>query len=214
MIRILIADDHPVVREGLKQIISKASDMQVSAEATDGHEVSKLATADTCDVVLLDINLPRRDGFDVLRQLRQECPKLPVLVLSVYPEDQLGVRSLRAGAAGYMNKESAPKELISAIRKVCGGGKYVSPYLAEKLASAVSTDQHAQPHELLTDREYQVFRMIASGMTANEIADRLSLSVKTIRTYRDRLLQKMNLKNDVELTHYALNNNLVESTKE
>jgi len=210
MIKVLIADDHPVVREGIKQIIGKASDMVVGGEALNGQEVLDKIRAEKWDVLVLDLNMPGRDGFEVLRELRRDRPKLPILVLSIYPEDQIGVRVLRAGASGYLNKEGAPKELINAVRKIHTGGKYVSPALAEKLAFEVGVQTDDEPHKKLSNREYQVLCMIASGKTINEIAEHLSISDKTVRTYRERLLEKMSLKNDVELTHYAIQHKLVE----
>lgn len=214
MIKVLIADDHPVVREGLKQIINKASDIKVFGEALNGQEVLDRLVGESFDAIVLDINMPGRDGIEVLKEIRKEFPKLPVLILSIYPEEQMGVRVLKAGASGFLNKEIAPKELLNAIRKIHTGGKYVSPQLAERLAVAVGTGGESEPHKLLSNREYQVFRLIASGKTINEIAEQLSLSDKTIRTYRDRLLEKMVIKNDVELTHYAIKHKLIEPLKE
>jgi two-component system, NarL family, invasion response regulator UvrY len=210
MIRILIADDHPVVREGLKQIISKGTDILVAGEALNGQEAIDKISTDQFDVVVLDLNMPGRDGFDVLREMRQTHPRVPVLVLSIYPENQVGIRVLRAGASGFMNKDTAPRELIQAIRKIHSGGKYVSAALAEKLAEEVSTQDHDVPHKLLSDREFQVLCMIASGKSIRDIAADLSLSEKTVRTYRDRVFEKMTLKNDVEITHYAIQHNLIE----
>ncbi len=213
MIKVLIADDHPVVREGLKQIISKASDMIVGGEALNGQEVLDKIAAERWDIIVLDLNMPGKDGFEVLREIRKDFPKLPVLVLSIYPEEQIGVRVLKAGASGFLSKESAPKELLNAIRKIHTGSKYVSPTLAERLAVAIEVDMGEEPHKRLSNREYQVLCLIASGKSINEIADQLSLSDKTIRTYRDRLMEKMNLKNDVELTHYALKHKIIEPLK-
>lgn len=211
MIKILIADDHPVVREGLKQIISKASDLVVEGEALNGQDVIDLMAAGSFDVIVLDLNMPGRDGFEILRELRKTHVHLPILILSIYPEDQVGIRVLRAGASGFLSKDSAPKELINAIRKIHSGGKYVSPALAEKLAVEVTMRDVEVPHKGLSDREFQVLCMIASGKSIREIAETLSLSEKTVRTYRERLLEKMKLRNDVELTHYAIQHNLIES---
>lgn len=211
MIRILIADDHPVVREGLKQIISKAADLTVDGEALNGQDVLDLMDRGSFDVVVLDLNMPGRDGFEILRELKKSHPRLPVLILSIYPEEQVGIRVLRAGAAGFLSKDSAPKELINAIRKIHGGGKYVSPALAEKLAVEVTLRDGDVPHKSLSDREFQVLCMVASGKSVKEIAGELSLSEKTVRTYRERLLEKMHLRNDVELTHYAIQRGLIES---
>ncbi len=213
MIKVLIADDHVVVREGLKHIISKASDMTVGAEAVNGQEVIDRVREQEFDVVVLDINMPGRGGFEILKELKRDYNRLPVLVLSVHPEDQVGVRVLRAGASGYLNKESTPKELVNAIRKVYTGGKFITPSLAEKLAYGLELDVKALPHEELSDREYQVFLMLAAGKAANEIAEELALSVKTVRTYRQRILEKLAMKNDVELSHYAIEHKLIESSR-
>ena len=209
MIKVLIADDHPVVREGLKQVISKASDMQVADEAVNGQEALSKVAEQKFDVVVLDVGMPGRDGLEILKDIHKDFPKLPVLVLSMYPEDQVAIRALNAGASGYMNKETAPKELVNAIRKIFLGGKYVSESLAEKFASGLYLRAKESPQEQLSDREFQVLRMIASGKETSEIADELFISVKTVRTYRDRVLEKLNLKNDVEITHFAMKNNLL-----
>jgi len=209
MIRILIADDHAIVREGLKQIVAQTADIHVVGEATNAAEVlSKLRTMKV-DLVLLDISMPGRSGLDVLIEARKEYPELPVLILSLHAEDQYAVRALKAGAAGYLTKESAPDQLIAAIRKASSGGKYISPRLAERLALNLVSDKGVPPHELLSNREFQVFRMLALGKTVTEIADELSLSVKTISTNRTRILEKMVMKNNAEITQYALEHNLI-----
>jgi DNA-binding NarL/FixJ family response regulator len=210
MLKILIADDHPVVRRGLKQIIADTPDMAVGDEATNGWEVLNKVRAGDYDVVLLDIAMPGKDGLDVLTQLKHEKPRLSVLMLSMYPEQQFAVRALRAGASGYLTKESAPDELVGAIRKVSAGGKYVSSALAEKLALDLQGGGKQPPHETLSDREYRVMCLIASGKTVTEIARELSLSVKTISTYRRRILDKMKMKNNAELTHYTISRRLVD----
>ncbi|PYS47568.1 MAG: DNA-binding response regulator [Acidobacteria bacterium] len=210
MIKIVVVDDHAVVREGLKRIISENPGMAVTGEAGDGHEALKIIQNQPCDVVLLDITMPNRSGLDVLKQLHAESPRLPVLVLSMHSEDQYAVRVLRAGAAGYLTKESAPAKLVQAIRKVVRGGKYVSPTLAEKLVMDLETNAQKPPHELLSDREYQVLCMIASGKTVSEIGQDLNLSVKTISTYRVRILEKLSMKNNAELTRYAIKEGLVD----
>jgi len=210
MIRILIADDHTIVREGLKQILAETPDMVVADEARNGQEVFAKVSKNEYDVVLLDISMPGRSGLEVLKQLKGEHPKLPILILSMYSEEQYAMRALRAGASGYMTKESAPDELIEAIRKVSQGRKYVSPSLAEKLAVSLELGEEKPPHEMLSDREYQVMCMIASGKTIKEIAEELSLSVKTISTYRSRILEKLNFKTNAAITHYAVQNRLVE----
>jgi DNA-binding NarL/FixJ family response regulator len=211
MIHVIIADDHPVVRQGLKHILAEETDMVLAAEAATGQELlDKLAKVD-CDVVVLDISMPGRGGLDILTELRRHHPKIPVLVLSVYPEEQFGPRVLKSGAAGYMNKETACDQLVGAIRKVCAGGKYVSPTLAEKIAADLATDSKVPVHETLSHREYQVMRLIASGKTVSQIARELSLSQKTISTHRARLLEKMRMKTNAELTYYAIRNNLIEN---
>lgn len=190
MIKILIADDHAIVRKGLKQILSETYDMVVANEAANGRQCLELVGKNDLDLVLLDIAMPGRGGIDILKDLKHEKPKLPILMLSMYPEEQYAVRALKAGASGYLTKESAPEELIAAIRKVSQGGKYVSSSLAEKLAVYLETDSEKPVHEMLSDREYQAMLMIASGKTVKQIADKLSLSVKTISTYRARILKK------------------------
>jgi two-component system invasion response regulator UvrY len=210
MIKIIIADDHPIVRAGMKQIISEAADMSVVDEAGDGRQLLHKIREENFDVVILDITMPHIDGLDVLKQLKIEKPKLPIIILSIHPESQYALRVLKAGAAGYVTKTSAPEELIGAIRKVHRGGKYISPSIAEKLAFQLEADFEVMPHEALSDREYQVLCMLASGKTVTEIADELALSVKTVSTYRSRILEKMNMKNNAELIHYAVQNKLVD----
>ncbi len=210
MIKILIADDHAIVREGLKQIVADTSDMIVTAEASDGHEVLALLSKNNYDVVVLDMAMPGLTGLDILKQIKRETPKLPVLILSVHPEEQYAVRSLKAGASGYLTKESAPDELITAIRKVSMGGKYIPSSLAEKLAFELEVDAEKPPHKTLSDREFQVMCMIAKGRTIKNIAEELFLSPKTVSTYRFRILEKMKMKSNEELTHYARNNHLVD----
>jgi DNA-binding NarL/FixJ family response regulator len=210
LIKILIADDHAIVREGLKQIVVETSDMVVADEASTGHEVLDKVRHNEYTVVVLDISMPGGDGLNILKQIKREKHKLPVLVLSVHSEEQYAVRALRAGAAGYLTKESAPSELISAIRRVSGGRKYISPLLAEKLAFDLESGREKPYHETLSDREYQVMCMIASGKRVKEISEELCLSVKTISTYRSRILEKMRMNNNAELTHYAIKHGLVE----
>jgi DNA-binding NarL/FixJ family response regulator len=210
MIKVFIADDHPIVREGLKQVLADASDMVVTGEANNGRELIHQLRNNSYDVLILDISMPGMSGLDVLKQLKIEKPELPVLVLSVHSEDQYAVRVLRAGASGYLTKASAPDELIGAIRKVLSGGRYISSFLGEKLASELDLETDKPLYETLSDREYQVLCLIASGKTVKEAADELSLSVKTISTYRTRILEKMNMKTNAELTHYAIKNRLVE----
>jgi two-component system invasion response regulator UvrY len=209
-IRVFIADDHAIVREGLKQILAESPDIIVAGEAENGLDAIKLFRRARCHVMLLDISMPDKNGIDVLKQVKKENPDMAVLMLSMHREDQYAIRSLRAGAAGYLTKQSAPRELVTAIRQVASGMKYVSAALAQELASQVGEDHEAPLHESLSDREYQTLTMIASGKTVGTIAKELSLSVKTISEYRARLLVKMKLKNSAELTHYAIKNELIE----
>ncbi len=209
MLRALIADDHAIVRRGLKEILAEEFDVAGFGEASTASQVLELIHKQNWDILVLDITMPGRSGLEVLKEVKHEHPQLPVLVLSMHPEDQFAIRTLKAGAAGYMTKENAPDELIKAIRKVLSGGKYVSPSLAEKLAAELATDGEKPPHEILSDREYQVMQMIASGKTVRVIAHELSLSVKTVSTYRARILEKMKMKNNAELIHYVLSNHLV-----
>ena len=210
MIKILIADDHPIVRKGLKEIIEETPGMKVVDEASNGQEVLEKVFKKDINVVLLDISMPGRSGLDILRDMKRLKPKLAVLVLSMHPEEQYAVQALKEGASGYLTKESAPDELLTALRKVSSGGKYVSSSLAEKLAYALEKDGEKPPHETLSVREYEVMCMIASGKTVNEIARELFLSPKTISTYRARILEKMRMKNNAQLVRYAIKNRLVD----
>lgn len=210
MIRVLIADDHAIVRQGLRQILSDTPDMTVGGEAANGVEVlQKLRSEGPWDVLLLDVAMPGKNGIDTLKQVKTEFPRLPVLVLSMYPEDQYAVRLLKAGAAAYLTKESAPEQLVTAIRTVAAGRRYISPTVAELLAAQLDRDTEQPPHAGLSDREFEILRLLASGLTVSDIATQLSLSVKTVSTYRTRLLTKMQLRNNAELTHYAIRNGLV-----
>ena len=209
MINILIADDHELIREGLKKILKKETDMHVLGEASNAQQVFELVKQRKPSVVLLDISMPGPSGLDALTQLKREYPKLPVLILSMHPEDRFAVRALKAGAAGYVTKDGAVAELVQAIRKVVAGGKYVSLHLAEKLADDLEKSERP-PHETLSDREFQVMRMIASGKKTSEIAEELSLSISTVNTYRTRILEKMSMQTNVELTRYAMENHLIE----
>jgi DNA-binding NarL/FixJ family response regulator len=210
MIRVLIADDHAILRRGLAQIIAEAGDMQVCAEAETGAETVKLARENAIDVVLLDITMPDRNGLDTLKQLKKEKPKLAVLMLSMHPEETYALRSIKAGASGYLNKQSAPALLVTAIRKVAAGRRYISPAVAEALAGTIADGADRPAHATLSDREYETMRLIASGRTLSQIAAEMHLSAKTVSVYRARLLEKMQLKNNSELTHYALKNQLVD----
>jgi DNA-binding NarL/FixJ family response regulator len=208
--KILLTDDHAVVRHGLKQILADEFKRATFGEARNAQEALSRIWKEHWDVVVLDITMPGRSGMEVLREIKKSKPKLPVLVLSMHPEGQFAVRVLKRGASGYMTKESAPEELVGAIKKVLAGGRYISPALAEKLATYLSGDAQKPPQEKLSDREFQVLRLIASGKIVSEIAKELSLSVKTISTYRSRVLEKMGMKNNAELMHYAMQHQLVE----
>lgn len=210
MIKILIADDHPIVRQGLRQLITTTTDMVVADEASNGWEVLSKVRSSYCNMVLLDISMPGLNSLDIIRQLKNENPGLPILILSIHSEEQYAIRTFKAGASGYLTKERAPDELLAAIRKVSMGSKYVSSSLAEKLASDLEIGAEQLPHEIISDREYQVMRMIAVGKTVTEIANELLLSTQTVSTYRSRILQKMKMKNNVELANYAIRNRLVD----
>jgi two-component system invasion response regulator UvrY len=210
MIKIIIVDDHAIVREGLKQIVRQTDDMEVVAEAENGSDMLKILQEKTFDIVLLDISIPGRNGIDYLKDVKQLKPDLPVLILSMHPEEQFAMRALTAGAAGYLTKKSASRELIAAIRKVADGRKYVSPEFADKILMELDKDAEKPPYKRLSNREFEVMRRIASGETISEIAEGLNLSVQTISTYRSRILDKMNLKTSAELTYYAIKNGLVE----
>ncbi len=207
--RILITEDHAVVRQGLKLILADHFKRATFGEARNATEALERVWKEKWDVVVLDITMPGRSGLEVLKEIKRSRPKLPVLVLSMHPEDQFAVRLLKAGAAGYLTKESAGEELAGAIRKVVVGGRYISPSLAERMAAYLTIDVRKAPHERLSDREFQVLRMIASGKPVSKIAKELSLSVATISTHRARILQKMDLKNNAELTHYTIQKGLV-----
>ncbi len=208
-IRILIADDHPIVREGYKKILTSQPDMDVTGEAGNGQEVLDLIQKKDFELILLDISMPGRSGLEILKELRSRKPHLPDMILSIYPEEQYAVRAFRDGASGYLTKASTPKELISAIRKVSQGGRYVTEALAEKLTYFLHGDADKVPHEKLSDREYQVMLLIASGKTVTQIADELCLSVKTISTYRRHILETMQFTTNAEITMYAIQNKLL-----
>ena len=211
MIKVLIADDHSVVRSGIKQILSDESDMQVAGEACNSQEVIEMVSKEQYDVLVLDITMPGKSGLEVLTDVKKIRSDIPILILSMHPEEQFAVRALRSGASGYLTKESAPEELVVAIRKINGGGKYVSGSLAEVLAFDLEDRGKGRviPHENLSDREFQVLCLIASGKSVKEIAKELFLSVKTISTYRTRILEKMKMKSNSELTYYAIQNKLI-----
>jgi len=206
--RILIVDDHPIAREGLKRIVSAQKDMKVEGEAADSAEALALVRGADWDVVVLDLAMPGRSGLDVLKDLKREKPGLPVLVLSVHPEDQLALNVLKAGASGYLTKDAAPEELIEAIRRLVGGGKYISATLAEKIAFGITLDSTRPLSETLSDREYQVLCLMGAGKSVTEIAKEFSVSVKTVSTLRGRLLSKLKLRNTAELIRFAIERNL------
>ena len=210
MIKILIADDHPLVREGLKKILKEESDMEVQCEARNTQEILQLLQQHSLDAVVMDISMPGKSGLDILGEIKHRFPRLPVLFLSMHPEDRFAVRAIRLGAAGYLTKESAPRELVRAIRKVVQGGKYITQAVAEKLALEVQSPGEKPLHESLSDREFQIMCLIASGRSVKEIASELSLSGHTVNTYRTRVLEKMSMKSNVDLTQYAIRNRLVD----
>lgn len=209
-IKILIADDHAIVREGLKQIVAEESDLKVTGEASNAKEVIEMISQSNFDIAILDINMPGKSGLDLLKDLKIQFPNLPILILSMYAEELYGIRALKAGASGYLKKASAPDELVAAIKKIVSGGKYISQALAEKLADTVDFSHNKLPHETLSDREYEIMCKIATGESAEEISNNLSISVHTFYTYRNRILEKMKMKSNVELTQYVINNKLNE----
>jgi two-component system, NarL family, invasion response regulator UvrY len=204
LIKILIADDHEVVRQGLKAVLGEHSDLEVVSEAKNGNEVLEIVQKTKVDIVLLDFDMPGKNGLDTLIELKSIKPKLPVIILSIFPEDHYGTRFLKAGASGYLSKAGASERLVEAVRKVSGGGKYISPELTDKLVTDLTQKSENPAHEILTDREFQVFMGLASGKKIKKIADKLCLSINTISTYRSRILQKMDLENNAELIRYAL----------
>jgi two-component system invasion response regulator UvrY len=210
MIRVLLCDDHRIVREGLKQILADTDDIEVAGECADGPQAIAQAAILAIDLVLLDIALPLRDGLDVLRQLKQDLPRLPVLMLSTYPEKQYAARCFRLGAAGYLNKSADPELLTAAIRKIAAGGVYVSAAMAESMVAELGAQSEKKPHEMLSHREYQVFRMIAAGQSVKEIAVQLALSPTTIATYRSRILEKTGAVNDVGIALYGVTHHLLD----
>jgi DNA-binding NarL/FixJ family response regulator len=212
MIRIVVADDHTIVREGLKQLLSAASDLSVVGEAQNGHEVLQRVRELEFDVLLLDLSMPGKSGIELIKQVRAEKPKLRIMVLSMHQEPQYAVRAIRAGASGYLTKESASAQLVSAIRKVAGGGAFITDSVAEQLALRAMPQTEGPPHHLLSDREFHVFQRLVSGKTVSDIAAELSLSVKTVSTHKARILQKMNMSNPAELIRYALHHRLIEDS--
>jgi DNA-binding NarL/FixJ family response regulator len=210
MIKILIADDHSVVRRGIKQILSEEKDMEVLGEASNADEVVNILFNHEWDLLILDITMPGKNGLDALIEIKQRKPDLKVLILSMHPDEEIAIRALKTGAAGYLNKESVPEELIKAIRKVCSNGRYLSESIAESIAySSIDKDIYKSAHEVLSEREFQVMCLIASGNSLTQIADELLLSVKTVSTYRARILEKLSLRSNVELSHYAIRHKII-----
>lgn len=210
MIRILIADDHNIVHQGLAFILNKNRRMRIVASCANGADALKWLDENDCDVALVDIAMPGMNGVDLLKQIRKRKPQLPVLILSAYPEDQYAVRLIKAGAAGYLNKECVPEEIVGAVHSVVSGKRYISPAVVEMLANELSIPDGKPPHETLSNREYQIFLLFASAKTITEIASILKLSTNTISTYRKRILEKMNLGNNAELMRYAVDNDLLQ----
>ena len=211
VINVLVVDDHSLIRKGLKQILDDTADIRVTGEAETGAEAIRMVRENKYDIALLDITLPDKYGIDVLKQLKLQCPSLPVLILSMHPDDQYALRAIKAGASGYMNKQSAPSQLVTAIRKVAGGKKYISSELAEQLADDLTSDKPQDvSHKILSNREYQTLCLMAQGKSLSEMADIMSLSAKTVSVYRSRMLEKMKLKNNAEAVRYAINNHLID----
>ncbi len=209
MITVLVADDHAVVRRGLRQILAETPDILVGAEAATAHDVMRLVRDQRFNAVVLDISLPGGSGIELLGEIKRERPGLPVLILTAHSEEQYAIRAIRAGAAGFLTKETAPEKLIEAVRKVAAGGRFIGAELAEQLASALAGESNGAVHERLSDREFEILKMLASGKTVSEVAAILSLSVKTVSTHRARMLKKMQMRTNAELTHYAIRNGLV-----
>lgn len=209
-IRVLIVDDHAILRRGLRQIVSEAGDIEVVGEAGTSAEAMRFIRESECDVVLLDITMPDRNGIDTLQLIKKEKPRISVLMLSMHPENQYAVRAIRAGASGYLNKQAVPSQLVAAVRQVFQGRKYLTETVAEELAQSLSQDPAVPSHQSLSNREFETLRLLASGHTLTQAAESMAISVKTVSVYRARLLEKLALRNNAELTHYAIKNNLVE----
>ncbi len=210
MIRILIADDHPLVRKGLRQVLEEEVDFQIVGEAVDASDLVEKLHASAIDVVVTDLSMPGRNGLDLVADVKRLFPDIPILVLSMHPEDRFAVRALKAGVSGYLTKETPPEIIVSAIRKIHSGRKYITPSLAEKLASEIEAPVGQTPHQALSNREYQIMCALASGKKIKDIADELSISVHTVNTYKSRIMEKMNMKSVTELTLYAIENHLIE----
>jgi DNA-binding NarL/FixJ family response regulator len=207
-IRVIVADDHPILRAGMVSVLNASSDLRVVAEAGNGAEVLRAIDDTAFDVLLLDVSMPGKSGLDLMRQIRKDHPRMPILILSSFPEDQYALRSIKAGASGYITKMSAPSDLVNAVRTVAGGRKFITPGLAELLADHVEHPESEVPHEALSDREFQTLKMIAAGHSLTEIAEVLCISVKTVSVYRSRVLDKMRMKSNVELTRYVVEHGL------
>jgi DNA-binding NarL/FixJ family response regulator len=214
VIRIVLADDHTIVREGLKQLLAAAEGLDIVGEARDGHEVMKVVRELDFDLLLLDMSMPGKSGIELIRQVRAEKPKLRILILSMHEERQYAIRAIRAGASGYLTKESASRQLVEAIRKVASGGAFISAEVAEQLALGAMPDAKTALHESLSDREFQIFRMIADGKSVSDIAERLNLSVKTVSTHKANIMQKMRMETAGELIRYALTHRLVDEASD
>lgn len=214
MIRIVVADDHTIVREGLKQLLGAAGDLEVVGEACDGHEVLERVRALDFDLLLLDMSMPGRSGIELIKQVRAEKPKLKMLILSMHEEHQYAVRAIRAGASGYLTKESASRQLVEAIRKVASGGAFISAEVAQQLALGAMPGAKGEPHEALSDREFQIFRLIAEGRSVTDIAEALHLSVKTVSTHKSNVLQKMGMGSQADLIRYAITHRLIDDSTE
>lgn len=210
MIRLLIVDDHAIVRHGLRQVVSESEDIKVAAEAGNSQEAIRLLREMEFDMVLLDISLPDKNGIETLKQIKRDRPNLPVIMLTMHAEDEFGVRALKAGASGYLTKQSAHDQLLTAVRQVASGRRYISQELAEELVRSIGEPAGKRPHELLSDREFDTLRLLASGKSLSEIAQMFSISPKTVSVYRTRLLEKMKLKNNAEIAHYAVKNGLID----
>jgi len=210
MVRVMIADDHPLIREGLKESLKPETDLMIVAEARDGKEVLDLAEQEQLDVIIMDLSMPVLNGFEVLGKLKSRQRKVPILILSFHADSHYAIRSIRSGASGYITKESPPEELVYAVRKVAGGGKYITPALADKIAVEIIDPEGRPPHDSLSNREYQIMCMIAAGESVKGIAEKLYLSFHTVNTYRNRIFEKLNIKTNIELTHYALKYHLIE----
>ncbi|MFI5236312.1 MAG: response regulator [Ignavibacteriales bacterium] len=210
MIKIIIADDHPLIRKGIKDILEDEMDYEVVADAAFPHEVLNGIKDFNPDILITDLSMPGRSGLDMISDVKQLYPKLPILVLTMHPEERFAVRALRAGVDGYLTKDTRPEEIIKAVRQIVSGRKFITPSIAEKLATEIDRDPNKLPHELLSDREFQVMCMIAAGEKVRNISSKLSLSIRTVHTYRTRILEKMNMKSDTELTLYAMEHRLLD----